>query len=285
MGECKYQKGWTGFLCDQPDKQVEGEREGRCLPLGSFLCMNGGKDTCRYLGNGTQIGGPKCDCTSDFEGDLCQKSKSKTEVLIEKTKEDKENIEGCIDKEGLEDKEDFLEIVEPRVPSSNEDTVQLVGKHTVVTDKEIRSPDDTVNPPKTLKTYLQNLHKPSNLKGNESTVNLQGNDGTVNLPNPNEGTDLPGSAEKTENLPGSIENTENLSGSIENTENLSGSTENTENLSGSIENTENLPGSTDKTENLPSQDSTVNLKQSTICSWLRNRLQMEALNGFYQCEQ
>merc|ERR1712083_672764 len=205
MGECKYQKGWTGFLCDQPDKQVEGEREGRCLPLGSFLCMNGGKDTCRYLGNGTQIGGPKCDCTSDFEGDLCQKSKSKTEVLIEKTKEDKENIEGRIDKEGLEDKEDFLEIVEPRVPSSNGDTELLVGEHTVVTDKEIRSPDGssdvTVNPPTALKTYLQNLHKPSNLKGNESTVNL---------PSPNEGTDLPRSTEKTENLPGSTDKTETL---------------------------------------------------------------------------
>merc|ERR1711962_411373 len=39
--QCICTPGWTGHLCDQTEVEVygDGEREGLCLPVGSFLCM------------------------------------------------------------------------------------------------------------------------------------------------------------------------------------------------------------------------------------------------------
>ena len=47
-------------------------REGRCQPLGTWLCQNGGEDICRYHGNGTRIGDPLCDCKPGFWGRWCE---------------------------------------------------------------------------------------------------------------------------------------------------------------------------------------------------------------------
>ena len=47
-------------------------REGRCQPVGAFLCLNGGEDICRYHGNGTRIGEPLCDCKPGFWGRWCE---------------------------------------------------------------------------------------------------------------------------------------------------------------------------------------------------------------------
>jgi hypothetical protein len=45
---CFVKEGWTGRLCDTPGWGEEGAwRSGKCLPLGSFLCMNGGTEVCR----------------------------------------------------------------------------------------------------------------------------------------------------------------------------------------------------------------------------------------------
>jgi len=38
--------------------------------------MNGGQDECKYWGNGTSIGAPRCQCKPGFEGEFCQNSKA-----------------------------------------------------------------------------------------------------------------------------------------------------------------------------------------------------------------
>jgi hypothetical protein len=47
---CFVKEGWTGRLCDTPGWGGEegAWRPGKCLPLGSFLCMNGGTEVCRW---------------------------------------------------------------------------------------------------------------------------------------------------------------------------------------------------------------------------------------------
>jgi len=52
----------------------DGVRLGRCLPLGSFRCMNGGIDICTWFGNGTMAEEPRCQCKGGFTGKYCQNS-------------------------------------------------------------------------------------------------------------------------------------------------------------------------------------------------------------------
>jgi len=47
-------------------------RGGVCQPLGSFVCMNGGENTCHYDGNGTLVGQPECKCKQGFTGTWCE---------------------------------------------------------------------------------------------------------------------------------------------------------------------------------------------------------------------
>ena len=72
--DCNCRPGWTGHLCDVPETEVfgPGQREGRCQPVGAFLCLHGGEDICRYYGNGTRIGEPLCDCKPGFWGRWCE---------------------------------------------------------------------------------------------------------------------------------------------------------------------------------------------------------------------
>jgi len=35
--------------------------------------MNGGRDECKYWGNGTSIGTPRCRCKPEFEGEFCER--------------------------------------------------------------------------------------------------------------------------------------------------------------------------------------------------------------------
>jgi len=72
--DCNCEEGWTGHLCDQPEVETfgPGVRGGRCQPAGSFVCMNGGQDTCSYYGNGTMLGQPVCHCKPGFSGTWCE---------------------------------------------------------------------------------------------------------------------------------------------------------------------------------------------------------------------
>jgi len=72
--DCNCKAGWTGHLCDQPEVEIYGEgvRGGRCQPVGSFVCMNGGEDTCHYYGNGTMEGQPECRCRPGYTGTWCE---------------------------------------------------------------------------------------------------------------------------------------------------------------------------------------------------------------------
>jgi len=72
--ECSCRPGWRGATCDRPEveKFGDGEREGRCLPLASHQCRNGGEDACLYLGNMTRVGEPWCRCRDGFQGPLCE---------------------------------------------------------------------------------------------------------------------------------------------------------------------------------------------------------------------
>ena len=72
--ECSCRPGWAGTTCDRPEVERfgDGEREGRCLPLASHRCRNGGEDVCRYLGNMTRVGEPRCKCRDGFTGPLCE---------------------------------------------------------------------------------------------------------------------------------------------------------------------------------------------------------------------
>ena len=47
--DCNCRPGWTGHLCDIPETEIfgPGMREGRCQPVGAFLCLHGGEDICR----------------------------------------------------------------------------------------------------------------------------------------------------------------------------------------------------------------------------------------------
>jgi len=57
-------------------------REGRCLPAGDFLCMNGGSDVCSYWGNGTALGIPRCECAPGFSGEFCQETENAPALLL-----------------------------------------------------------------------------------------------------------------------------------------------------------------------------------------------------------
>jgi len=74
--ECNCDDGWTGHLCDIPKTEIYGDvlREGKCQPLGSFLCFNGGKDVCMCDGSGKRHGDPVCRCARGFWGTWCQHS-------------------------------------------------------------------------------------------------------------------------------------------------------------------------------------------------------------------
>jgi len=87
--DCNCKKGWKGPLCESPEVSVfgSGPRPGRCQPLESFVCMNGGLDTCTYYGNGTMVGQPSCKCKPGFSGTWCEvaeKLKSKDIQVQEK---------------------------------------------------------------------------------------------------------------------------------------------------------------------------------------------------------
>ena len=71
---CDCEPGWTGPLCDTPETAVygAGEREGRCQPLGAFLCFHGGEDVCVYTGAGARVGPPVCRCPPGYWGTWCQ---------------------------------------------------------------------------------------------------------------------------------------------------------------------------------------------------------------------
>jgi len=83
--DCNCQEGWTGHLCDVPEVERFGfaERGGRCQPMGSFVCMNGGQDTCRYDGNGTLLGQPQCQCRQGFSGTWCEVQEGGSKEAIE----------------------------------------------------------------------------------------------------------------------------------------------------------------------------------------------------------
>ena len=72
--ECNCSPGWSGHLCDVPEVKVFGlgSREGRCQPLGSFLCFNGGRDVCYYDGEGVRLGDPVCKCPPGYWGTWCE---------------------------------------------------------------------------------------------------------------------------------------------------------------------------------------------------------------------
>lgn len=76
--DCNCKDGWAGHMCDQPEVETfgPGVRGGKCQPLGSFVCMNGGQDTCSYYGNGTMVGQPLCGCKPGFSGTWCESEES-----------------------------------------------------------------------------------------------------------------------------------------------------------------------------------------------------------------
>jgi len=80
-------------------------RRGRCQPLGSFLCMNRGNDTCRYDGNSTLVGQPECKCRPGFAGTWC-------EVEQEETKE--------VEQEGLEPRNSGTDIINGQKESAKD---------------------------------------------------------------------------------------------------------------------------------------------------------------------
>jgi len=51
----------------------DGEREGLCLPVGSFLCMAGGRDRCLYTGSGKLAAQPVCECPPGRVGRYCER--------------------------------------------------------------------------------------------------------------------------------------------------------------------------------------------------------------------
>jgi len=74
--DCLCLDGWKGLKCDEIDREQfgEGARVGRCLPIGDFMCMNGGIDICSWYSNGTMEGEPRCQCRGGFSGKYCQDS-------------------------------------------------------------------------------------------------------------------------------------------------------------------------------------------------------------------
>jgi len=74
--DCQCLDGWKGLKCDQMETEAFGNgiRLGRCLPVGDFLCMNGGIDICSWHGNGTMLEEPRCQCRGGFTGKYCQES-------------------------------------------------------------------------------------------------------------------------------------------------------------------------------------------------------------------
>ena len=98
--DCNCRPGWTGHLCDIPETEIfgPGMREGRCQPVGAFLCLHGGEDICRYHGNGTRIGEPLCDCKPGFWGRWCETDASSQSYLGAVDA----NSQGYISLEGVE---------------------------------------------------------------------------------------------------------------------------------------------------------------------------------------
>eukprot|EP00092_Neocalanus_flemingeri_P006703 GFUD01007240.1.p1 GENE.GFUD01007240.1~~GFUD01007240.1.p1 ORF type:complete len:882 (+),score=165.63 GFUD01007240.1:158-2803(+) len=74
--DCKCLDGWMGLKCNQIETEIFGDdlRDGRCLPVGVFRCMNGGIDICTWTGNGTMVDQPRCQCKNGFSGKYCQDS-------------------------------------------------------------------------------------------------------------------------------------------------------------------------------------------------------------------
>ena len=78
--DCQCMDGWMGLKCDQMETEIFGDgiRDGRCLPVGVFRCMNGGTDFCSWHGNGTMVEQPRCRCKEGFSGKYCQESKDES---------------------------------------------------------------------------------------------------------------------------------------------------------------------------------------------------------------
>jgi len=68
--------GWMGLKCDELETETFGDgiRDGRCLPVGVFRCMNGGTDVCSWHSNGTMVEKPRCQCKRGFKGKYCQET-------------------------------------------------------------------------------------------------------------------------------------------------------------------------------------------------------------------
>ena len=74
--ECECELGWAGARCDSLETEQfgPGVRDGRCLPAGSFLCMNSGEDVCSWYGNGSLAELPRCKCQQGFTGRYCEQT-------------------------------------------------------------------------------------------------------------------------------------------------------------------------------------------------------------------
>jgi len=74
--DCNCMDGWMGLKCNELETETFGDgiRDGRCLPVGVFRCMNGGTDVCSWHSNGTMVEKPRCQCKRGFKGKYCQET-------------------------------------------------------------------------------------------------------------------------------------------------------------------------------------------------------------------
>ena len=155
--------GWTGRLCDKPETELfgDGDREGKCQPVGAFMCFNGGVDICVYNGTGVRIGDPVCSCPSGFWGTWCEQSGIGARV----GGEDIINIEG----------------VEPRntqtlIESSDEDLEDqdiLLDEDIIKIEKKIQQVEESLKE----QMGIRAIHSGSTFNSGKLIENLGMNDG------------------------------------------------------------------------------------------------------------